>query len=132
MTLGSNPLYANKADTIPGGFNKQIEIYSPPYLYHGTRPKITGGPQQIERGETVDYKAPDSGEIETANLLRPSAVTHVTDLEQRSIALYVTDVHGGIRVRIPSSEGLVPSGWYMLFVNNREATPSDAYWVHVS
>jgi Domain of unknown function (DUF1929) len=132
VTLGSNPLYANKADTIPGGFNKQIEIYSPPYLYHGTRPKITGGPQQIQRGETIAYKAPSSSEIETANLLRPSAVTHVTDLEQRSIALYVTDVPGGIRVRVPTSEGLVPSGWYMLFVNNREATPSDAYWVHVS
>jgi hypothetical protein len=35
-------------------------------------------------------------------------------------------------VEIPSSPGLLPSGWYMLFVDNREGTPSEARWVQVS
>jgi hypothetical protein len=132
VTLGSNPLYANKADTIAGTFEHRIEIYSPPYLYRGKRPTITGGPKEIARGATVQFQTPDASAIQTASLLRPSAVTHVTDVEQRSIALDVTKQAGAISVSIPASEGLVPSGWYMLFVANQQATPSVARWVHVA
>ena len=52
--------------------------------------------------------------------MRPSAVTHVTDVEQRSIKLDYKLNGDGIDVTIPASEGLVPSGWYMLFVTDRE------------
>jgi hypothetical protein len=131
VTLGGNPLYANKADTIPGEFEKRIEIYSPPYLYHGKRPTIAGGPKQLTRGQTATFSTPDAAKIESASLLRPSAVTHVTDVEQRSIALSLTRHGNSISVRVPDSTGLVPSGWYMLFVANGQATPSKAYWVHV-
>jgi hypothetical protein len=131
ITLGDNPLWANKADTIPGGFEKRIEIYSPPYLYHGKRPAISGGPKQLARGQTATFSTPDAKTIESASLLRPSAVTHVTDVEQRSIALALTHGRSSITVSVPSSAGIVPSGWYMLFVANGEATPSKADWVHV-
>ena len=67
----------------------------------------------------------------SARLIRPSAVTHVTDVEQRSIALSFSRRDGGIEVTIPRSDGLVPSGWYMLFVDNGEGTPSEARWVRV-
>jgi hypothetical protein len=131
VTLGGNPLWANKADTIPGGFEKRIEIYSPPYLYHGKRPAISGGPKQLTRGQTASFSTPDAKTIESASLMRPSAVTHVTDVEQRSIALSLTRARGSITVRVPGNAGLVPSGWYMLFVANGQATPSKADWVHV-
>ena len=78
------------------------------------------------------FAAPDAARIRTARLMRPSAVTHVTDLEQRSIALTVDARPGGITVRIPAGAGLVPSGWYMLFVTGRDGTPSTARWVHVA
>ena len=32
---------------------------------------------------------------------------------------------------IPASAGLVPSGWYMLFVTDQNGAPSKAHWVHV-
>jgi Domain of unknown function (DUF1929) len=132
VTLGGNPLYGNREDTTPGGFEKRIEIYSPPYLYHGKRPQITGGPSELARGDSARFTTPDLGVVQTVNLIRPSAVTHVTDAEQRSIALDFIKEDGAINVRIPRSEGLVPSGWYMLFVTNRQATPSVAHWVHIS
>jgi len=132
VTLGGNSLFGNKADTVTGVFEKRIEIYSPPYLYHGTRPKISGGPRQISRGGTFEFKTPDSGQVSAAMLIRPSAYTHVTNSEQRLIALDLVTHQGSFRVAIPRSSGLVPSGWYMLFVHNAEATPSQAYWVHVS
>ena len=132
VTLGSNPLYGNAADATPGYFQKAIEIYSPPYLYQGTRPLITGGPQELVRGGSGQFGVSDPAAIETANLLRPAAVTHVTDIEQRSIALSFTREAGSIRVTIPEGAGLVPSGWYMLFVNDGRGTPSEARWVHIS
>jgi hypothetical protein len=132
VTLGGNPLYGNKDDTAPGYFEQRIEIYSPPYLYHGARPEITGGPREVSRGQTVTFASPDARDIESVSLIRPSAVTHVTDSEQRSIALQGYGLAGGITVTIPSSAGLVPSGWYMLFVTNAKGTPSEARWVHVA
>jgi Domain of unknown function (DUF1929) len=132
VTLGGNPLYGNKADTTPGGFEQRIEIYSPPYLYHGKKPVITGGPTQVRRGTNVEFTSSDPAAISSAGLMRPSAVTHVTDSEQRLVALGFVHHGGSITVNIPSQAGLLPSGWYMLFVTNSEATPSVARWVHVS
>ena len=77
------------------------------------------------------FETSDPGAIKAARLIRPSAVTHVTDVEQRSIALSFTRTDDGIRVTIPHSAGLVPSGWYMLFVDNGAGTPSEARWVQV-
>jgi hypothetical protein len=131
VTLGGNPLYGNSADTITGTFEKRIEIYSPPYLYHGKRPAISGGPRELARGALEQFRTPDAHVIQTASLIRPSAVTHITNLEQRSIALDMIRGNGAISVRIPKRRGLVPPGWYMLFLTNRQATPSVARWVHV-
>jgi hypothetical protein len=131
ITLGSNPLFSDKADTAPARFEQRIEIFSPPYLYHGSRPRIAGGPRQVDHGQTVLYSTPDADAIASARLLRPSAVTHVTDVQQRSIALKIAKQAGGVKVTIPASRGLVPPGWYMLFVADRRGTPSVARWIRV-
>lgn len=132
VTLGGNPLYGDKAGNTPTYFQKAVEIYSPPYLYKGIRPRITAGPRDLARGQSGSFKVSDPTAVRTANLLRPAAVTHVTDVEQRSIALQFTREAGSIRVAIPTGAGLIPSGWYMLFVNDVAGTPSEARWVHIS
>jgi hypothetical protein len=131
ITLGSNPLFGDKADTTPARFEQRIEIFSPPYLYHGSRPRIADGPRQVAHRQTAFYSTPDADAIASARLLRPAAVTHVTDVQQRSIALKIVKRAGGIKVTIPASRGLVPPGWYMLFVADRRGTPSVAYWIRV-
>ena len=108
-----------------------IEIYSPPYLYHGARPVLSGGPSSVSRGATATFTTPDPGAIISVSLMRPSATTHVTDSEQRLVALGFTRGDGKITVTLPVAEGLLPSGWYMLFADNAKRTPSDARWVHV-
>ncbi|MEO9120234.1 MAG: galactose oxidase early set domain-containing protein, partial [Solirubrobacteraceae bacterium] len=118
-------------DTANGYFEQRIEIYTPPYLYNGPRPRLTAGPQQLTRGGTAVFSTPGAAEIASARLMRPSAVTHVTDLEQRSIALGVRRTASAVALTVPSSAGLVPPGWYMLFVTNRQGSPSIARWVHV-
>jgi hypothetical protein len=131
ITLGSDPLYSDAQNTKPGTFEKRIEIYSPPYLFQGDRPEIASGPVQIDRGSTEWVGIPAVGAVRSARLVRPSAVTHVTDVEQRSIKLDTRRNGDGLDVTIPSSAGLVPSGWYMLFVTDQNGAPSKAHWVHV-
>jgi len=133
LTMGSDPLYADADDTVPGQFETRIEIYSPPYLYAGERPSITAAPDEVTRGTTFPVTA--SGEVAQARLMRPSAVTHQTDTEQRSVALDVTASGtdpGTYDLGLDAAEGLTPTGWYMLVVIDGQGVPSPARWVHVA
>ncbi|MFD6496745.1 galactose oxidase-like domain-containing protein [Streptomyces sp. NPDC059944] len=131
MFFGSNSLYADKANTKPATFEQRIEIYTPPYLYRDSRPSLSGGPKTIARGASATFTSAHGSSIRTARLIRPSASTHVTDVDQRSIALDVTKTATGISVTVPKSRNLVESGWYMLFVTDDQGTPSRAQWVKV-
>jgi Domain of unknown function (DUF1929) len=130
ITMGSDPLY-DPTGRNPGSFEQRIEVYSPPYLFKGRRPVVGAGPSSVQRGTTVDFATPDAGRVRAARLLRPSAVTHVTDIDQRSVALDVTPAANGVALSIPKSRGLVPSGWYMLFLVDDKGVPSTGRWVRV-
>jgi hypothetical protein len=130
ITMGSDPLY-DTAGKDPGTFEQRIEVYSPPYLFKGKRPVAGAGPTAVQRGTTVDFATPDAKRIRTARLLRPGAVTHVTDVDQRSVALDVTPTADGVALSVPKSKGLVPSGWYMLFLVDDKGVPSTGRWVQV-
>lgn len=131
MFFGSDSLYADKANTKPGEFEQRIEIYTPPYLYGDSRPTLTGGPKTIERGGSATFSTQHASSVKTARLIRPSASTHVTDIDQKSIALDVKTSKDGVTVTVPKNRNLVQSGWYMLFVTDDEGTPSKAQWVKV-
>lgn len=131
MTMGSDPLFADAERNKSGTFETRLEIYSPPYLFAGERPELTAAPTELVRG--VTFPVSTSGEITEARLLRPSAVTHQTDTEQRSVAVEVaaTPTDGTFELTLPAEEGLVPAGWYMLVVLDDRGVPSPARWVHV-
>ncbi|MGV9905706.1 galactose oxidase-like domain-containing protein [Streptomyces sp. NPDC003388] len=131
MFFGSDPLYADAADTRPGRFEQRIEIYTPPYLYRGSRPSLSGGPRTIARGASGTFTSAQASGIKKVRLIRPSASTHVTDVDQRSIALDFTTSGDKITVTVPKNRNLVQSGWYMLFVDDGRGTPSKAQWVKV-
>ncbi|MGW1024053.1 galactose oxidase-like domain-containing protein [Streptomyces sp. NPDC002577] len=131
MFFGSDSLYGDKANTKPGTFEQRIEIYTPPYLYRDSRPSLSGGPKTIKRGESATFASEHASSIRAARLIRPSASTHVTDVDQRSIALDLKKTADGVTVTIPKNRNLVESGWYMLFVTDDQGTPSKAVWVKV-
>ncbi|MFF2141386.1 galactose oxidase-like domain-containing protein [Kitasatospora sp. NPDC058190] len=131
--LGSNPLFADKAETQPGGFEQRIEIYTPPYLYRGDRPEVTAAPGAAKLGGTLGVGASRPDAVTTAKLIRPSSVTHVTDVEQRSVALDITGrTADGVSLTLPGNPDLLPPGWYMLFLTDAAGTPSVARWVQVT
>ncbi|MFF0227044.1 galactose oxidase-like domain-containing protein [Streptomyces sp. NPDC004629] len=131
MFFGSDSLYADKANTKPGKFEQRIEIYTPPYLYRDSRPSLSGGPQTIARGASGTFTSRHASTIKKVRLIRPSASTHVTDVDQRSIALDFTTSGDKITVTVPKGRNLVQSGWYMLFVDDAQGTPSKAQWVKI-
>lgn len=131
MFFGSDPLYGDKAGTRPGVFEQRIEIYSPPYLYRGPRPTLSGGPRTVARGASATFTSRHATALRTARLIRPSASTHVTDVDQRSVAVAFRTSGDRVTVTVPKNRNLVPSGWYMLFVDDEKGTPSTAQWVKV-
>ncbi|MFF7351776.1 galactose oxidase-like domain-containing protein [Streptomyces filipinensis] len=131
MFFGSDSLYADKANTRPGKFEQRIEIYTPPYLYRDSRPTLSGGPQTIARGASGTFTSKHAAGIKKVRLIRPSASTHVTDVDQRSIALDFRTAGDRVTVTVPKDRNLVQSGWYMLFVDDDQGTPSTAQWVRV-
>ncbi|MFI2791483.1 galactose oxidase-like domain-containing protein, partial [Kitasatospora sp. NPDC018614] len=131
MFFGSDPLYGDKAGTRPGAFEQRIEIYTPPYLYRDSRPSLSGGPRTVARGASATFTSRHAASIRKARLIRPSASTHVTDVDQRSVALDFTASGDTVTVTVPKNRNLVRSGWYMLFVDDDRGTPSKARWVKV-
>ncbi|MGA5128221.1 galactose oxidase-like domain-containing protein [Streptomyces olivoreticuli] len=129
--FGSDPLFGDKDNTRPGTFEQRVEVYTPPFLYRDSRPALDGGPQEAERGGTVTFRTSDAVHIKAARLIHPGSATHVTDVDQRSVALDIKHAGDGVTVSVPRDPSLVPSGWYMLFVTDEHHTPSKAVWVHV-
>ncbi|GAA2931782.1 kelch motif-containing protein [Streptomyces enissocaesilis] len=134
VTFGSDSLFGDKDNTKLGKFEQRMEVYTPPYLYRdkALRPVLGAGPRELAASGTATFKTAHPERIERARLMRPSAVTHTTDVEQRSIELGLEKGKGEVTVEVPDDKTLVPPGWYMLFVTDREGTPSEAKWIHVT
>jgi hypothetical protein len=107
------------------------EIFSPPYLFKGLRPAITAAPAVVEYGSTFTVNTPDAASIARVSLMRPGAVTHGFDQEQRSLSLPFTVGSGSIDVQAPADANLAPPGYYMLFLVNSAGVPSVAPFVQV-
>ncbi|WP_344078450.1 galactose oxidase-like domain-containing protein [Luedemannella helvata] len=132
LTVGSNPLFADKLDTITAPFEQRLEVFTPAYLYQGgVRPAIMAGPDKLSWGKTGEFTTSDPSQLATARLLRPGASTHVTDVEQRSVALEMTPTATGVKLTVPKQRALVPPGPYMLFLTDKRGVPSVAHWVFV-
>ncbi|SDT69745.1 galactose oxidase early set domain-containing protein [Actinoplanes derwentensis] len=122
MAVGNNP--------GDGSFDMRISVYTPPYLFHGARPQILGGVDTAwaygsSHTVTVD------GPILRAALIRPAAVTHSSDPNQRFVDLPMSVTGNQIGLNLTSNPNLAPPGWYMLFLLGTNGVPSVAEWVHV-
>src|SRR5690606_11472455 len=82
-----------------------------------------------ERGGSGTFTSKDAANIKSVRLMRPSASTHVTDVDQRSIALDFEADGDKLTVTVPKNRNLVQAGWYLLLVTGADRTPSKAQWV---
>ena len=104
------------------------QIFSPPYLFKGPRPTITGTPGVVAYGSTFLVQTPDAAAIQSIALVRPGAPTHGFDEDQRYVDLPFTRQSGALSVTAPPNGNYAPPGYYMLFVVTN-GVPSVAAWV---
>ncbi|MDN3024916.1 kelch motif-containing protein [Streptomyces sp. S.PB5] len=132
-SFGSDPLYDDQQNTKLGHFEQRMEIFTPPALHRGGADRLVlrDGPKELDENHRVTFRTDDADRIVKARLMRPSAVTHTTDVEQRSIELGITKNARAVTFDVPKDPSLVPPGWYMLFATDADGTPSEAKWIQV-
>jgi hypothetical protein len=107
------------------------QIFSPPYLFKGARPTITSAPDVIAYGGTFLVQTPDAASIASVSLIRPGAVTHAFDEDQRYLSLAFTASAGMLSIQAPANANLAPPGYYMLFLVGTNGVPSVASFVRL-
>jgi hypothetical protein len=124
-------LVAGSGNDGPAVDQTRAEIFSPPYLFRGARPTITDVPATAQYGTTIELVTPEFSSIARISLIRPGAVTHSFDEDQRMVSLTFTKAPGGLKVEMPANANLAPPGYYMLFIVNTAGVPSVASFVHL-
>jgi len=107
------------------------EIFSPPYLFKGARPVIQSAPSQVPYAGSFDVVTPDAARIRDVVLIRPGAVTHAFDMDQRRVSLSFVATSTGVRAQAPANGNIAPPGYYMLFVVDSAGVPSVARFVRI-
>ncbi|KAL3640951.1 hypothetical protein CASFOL_015919 [Castilleja foliolosa] len=143
---GSNP-YANYRFTrVLFPTDLTLESFSPSYLdptFSDIRPRIVspisqskiGYGQQVPIRFTIPSRGLDKGSV-MVTMVAPSFTTHSFAMNQRLLVLTrlglkaVGNSTYQIRVVIPCSVNLAPSGYYLLFVVHRNI-PSEGIWVKI-
>lgn len=104
---------------------RNYELYSPPYLFNGARPTITGAlPPSAGYGQTQVVNTPDGPGIAKVTLIRLGSVTHAFDQSELLVPLSFSRVAAGLTIHLPASRTAAPPGPYMLFLVNTNGVPS--------
>jgi hypothetical protein len=129
---------AGGADPNLGGDDnrKSFEIYEPPYFFNpddtlAARPQITGtsrddGPDDVlAYGREFFIQTPNAASIARVALMRPGAMTHHTDSEQRYVAVdfFAEPGAGRLRAMAPTDATIAPPGFYMLWIVDTNGRP---------
>ena len=110
---------------------RNAEIFSPPYMFKGSRPTIATAPAGVSYGETFNVQSPEAEDITEVTWVRLGATTHAFDENQRFNRLKFTVGSSGLSVRAPADPNLAPPGHYMMFILDGEGVPSRAKIVHI-
>ena len=120
-------LHTGSGDGAGAANERNYELYSPPYLFRGARPSISGTtPAVVGYGQTVFVETPDAASITKVTFIRLGSVTHAFDMSQLLVPLGFSGAAGGLSIAVPTSRTTAPPGPYMLFLVNGDGVPSEA------
>jgi PKD repeat protein len=117
-------LHTGSGDGANAPDELSYELYSPPYLFKGARPSITGAPSIVGYGTSFTVTTPQADAIAMVSFIRIGSVTHAFDMNQRFQTLTFTHGSGSISVNAPSSRNDAPPGHYMVFILTADSIPS--------
>src|SRR5204863_7246646 len=107
-----------RAGFSTGSCRPTCDISTPPYMYWGDRRRIANAPDRATYGGTITVRTPDASRISQVVLVRNTAITHLTDGDQREVQLQVVGrTAHSLTLSIPDNASVLPPGPYMLFLN---------------
>ena len=119
--------------TTQGYLEKNVEYFTPPYLYKkdgsgdlADRPVIDSAPGVGGYARTLEIATDEAGSIDKVGLVRLGAPTHGDDQGQRYVPLDFTASGSALSVTTPATPHVAPPGYYMLFITDDEGVPSVA------
>ena len=110
---------------VPVPSERNHEIFFPPYLFKGARPRITSIPSAVSYGEVFSVATPNLGQVAAVRWIRLGSVTHAFDMGQRANTLEFAPTDAGVDVTAPANPNLAPPGYYQVFILNRNGVPSE-------
>ena len=117
----------------PAATTTAAEVFSPPYLFKGARPTMSGVPSGIAYGQRFSVQTADAASISKVTLIRLGSVTHAFDMNQRLATLSFTRTATGLDITPPANGSLAPPGHYMLFiVKNGVPSVGSVVWLSSS
>jgi hypothetical protein len=116
-----------------------VEVFEPPYFFHGPRIRIQSFPETIHYGTTFGITVDDPARVDRACLIGIGAVTHHFDYGQRYLELMIDKTappQGNVEVLMPDLPPLAPEGFYLFFVVDEKSDglhmPSEGRFVKVT
>lgn len=116
-----------------GYLEKNLEYFSPPYLYAkdgsgelAARPVIEAAPDVVGHGRQFAVSSPQARSIAKVGLVRLGASTHGVDQGQRYVPLQFSAAGSVVTAAAPATPDIAPPGYYMLFLTDRAGVPSVA------
>ena len=122
-----------------GYLEKNIEYFSPPYLYKNdgsgalaSRPVIAAAPTAISINSAFTVTSDQAATIAKIGIVGLSDTTHSVNQGQRYVPLKFTISGTTLNVTGPPTGGVAPPGYYMLFIVDSSGVPSIAKMVQVA
>jgi hypothetical protein len=124
-------LVAGGGDGANAVTQKNAELFSPPYLFRGARPRISSAPTLVSYNTSFRVTTPDAAGVAKVSLIRLGSVTHGVDMNGRFRTLPFTKDATGLTVAPVVNRRETPPGHYMLFILNAAGVPSVAKIVQI-
>jgi plastocyanin len=116
----------------PNGGNVPNECYLPSYFFK-PRPAIMSSPTSIAYGVTFAIGTATPGAIGEVVLMAAGAVTHGFNQNQRYVGCAIVGTTATqVQVAAPPDGTVVPPGYYLLFLVDRDRVPSMAAWIRLA
>jgi hypothetical protein len=110
---------------------RNMEIFSPPYLFKGARPIIGTAPTSVTYNQTFQVSTAEAANISKVSLIKLSLVTHSFNMGQRFNDLTFTKGTNTLSITSPTNANLAPPGHYMLFIVSSVGVPSVAKIIQI-
>jgi plastocyanin len=115
----------------PNGGSTPNERYRPSYFFK-PRPTIAGSPATVAHGAAFSVQTPTPAAIAEVVLMSAGAVTHGFNQNQRCVGCTITGTTAtSVDATAPPDGTIAPPGYYLLFLIDRDRSPSTGAWIRL-